>query len=389
MVGLNTFYYISILTFYYIKFLIIYSTLIEKQGDKVRVQLYGIYPSARNLEFLNLVIKSRFTHRNALGGYHEVKVRLLTKCLSSNYLNIHVMEIRNENKVFFGESGITSTSATYLCNIARELLKDIESSLNNISFITEEVTLFGSENKIRTKEGYNLSELSDLDSKLTKAAQLKAFIAWMSEGIKAKDVESEKLREYTLSDFIKDFPEYVVQRSKDSTLDPNYGLGKLDVSERVKYLFSEALTSSIGKYIHNNGALRKAYSELLNIAHNKVNITTEAKDSIVVVTNKIPSVDTKEVEKIMLKYQDLRRENEKVLNSLKSKIKSYDHEYQMYLTLEDKAASESYNEKMEVVRSKYNEYVLNKRSEIEKLKIIIPDGLRSIYNDLHTISKEK
>lgn len=319
----------------------------------------------------------------------EVKVRLLTKCLSSNYLNIHIMEIRNENKVFFGESGITSTSATYLCNIARELLKDIESSLNNISFITEEVTLFGSENKIRTKEGYNLSELSDLDSKLTKAAQLKAFIAWMSEGIKAKDAESEKLREYTLSDFIKDFPEYVVQRSKDSTLDPNYGLGKLDVSERVKYLFSEALTSSIGKYIHNNGALRKAYSELLNIAHNKVNITTEAKDSIVVVTNKIPSVDTKEVEKIMLKYQDLRRENEKVLNSLKSKIKSYDHEYQMYLTLEDKAASESYNEKMEVVRSKYNEYVLNKRSEIEKLKIIIPDGLRSIYNDLHTISKEK
>ena len=319
----------------------------------------------------------------------EVKVRLLTKCLSSNYLNIHIMEIKNENKVFFGESGITSTSATYLCNIARELLKDIESSLNSISFITEEVTLFGSENKIRTKEGYNLSELSDLDSKLTKAAQLKAFIAWMSEGIKAKDVESERLKEYTLSDFTKDFPEYIVQRSENSTLDINYGLGKLSISERVKYLFSEALTSSIGKYIHNNGALRKAYSELLNVAHNKVNITTEAKDSIVVVTNKIPSVDTKEVEKIMLKYQDLRRENEKVLNSLKSKVKDYDHEYQMYLNLEQKVDVESYKEDMEIVRSKYNEYVLNKRSEIENFKIIIPDELRDIYNTLHTLSKGK
>lgn len=299
------------------------------------------------------------------------------------------MEIKNENKVFFGESGITSTSATYLCNIARELLKDIESSLNSISFITEEVTLFGSENKIRTKEGYNLSELSDLDSKLTKAAQLKAFIAWMSEGIKAKDVESERLKEYTLSDFTKDFPEYIVQRSENSTLDINYGLGKLSISERVKYLFSEALTSSIGKYIHNNGALRKAYSELLNIAHNKVNITTEAKDSIVVVTNKIPSVDTKEVEKIMLKYQDLRRENEKVLNSLKSKVKDYDHEYQMYINLEQKVDLESYKEDIEIVRSKYNEYVLNKRSEIENLKIIIPDELRDIYNTLHTLSKGK
>lgn len=318
----------------------------------------------------------------------EVKVRLLTKCLSSNYLNIHIMEIKNENKVFFGECGITSTSATYLCNIARELLKDIESSLNSISFITEEVTLFGSENKIRIKEGYNLSELSDLDSKLTKAAQLKAFIAWMSEGIKAKDVESERLKEYTLSDFTKDFPEYIVQRSENSTLDINYGLGKLSISERVKYLFSEALTSSIGKYIHNNGALRKAYSELLNIAHNKVNITTEAKDSIVIVTNKIPSVDTKEVEKIMLKYQDLRRENEKVLNFLKSKVKDYDHEYQMYLNLEQKVDVESYKENMEIVRSKYNEYVLNKRSEIENFKIIIPDELRDIYNTLHTLSKE-
>lgn len=299
------------------------------------------------------------------------------------------MEIRNENKVFFGESGITSTSATYLCNIARELLKDIESSLNNISFITEEVTLFGSENKIRTKEGYNLSELSDLDSKLIKAAQLKAFIAWMSEGIKAKDVESERLMGYTLSNFIKDFPEYVVQRSENSTLDIDYGLGKLSISERVKYLFSEALTSSIGKYIHNNGALRKAYSELLNIAHNKVNITTEAKDSIVVVTNKIPSVDTKEVEKIMLKYQDLRRENEKVLNSLKSKVKDYDHEHQMCINLKQKVDVESYKENMEIVRSKYNEYVLNKRSEIENFKIIIPDELRDIYNTLHTLSKGK
>ena len=293
------------------------------------------------------------------------------------------MCIRDRNKVFFGESGITSTSATYLCNIARELLKDIESSLNSISFITEEVTLFGSENKIRTKEGYNLSELSDLDSKLTKAAQLKAFIAWMSEGIKAKDVESERLKEYTLSDFTKDFPEYIVQRSENSTLDINYGLGKLSISERVKYLFSEALTSSIGKYIHNNGALRKAYSELLNIAHNKVNITTEAKDSIVVVTNKIPSVDTKEVEKIMLKYQDLRRENEKVLNSLKSKVKDYDHEYQMYLNLEQKVDVESYKEDMEIVRSKYNEYVLNKRSEIENFKIIIPDAVSYTHLRAH------
>lgn len=299
------------------------------------------------------------------------------------------MEISNKNKVFFGEVGVTSTSATYLCNIARELLKDLEASLNNVSFITEEVSILGSESTVKTKEGYNISELSDLDSKLTEAAELKAFIAWMSEGIKAKDQEGIRMSQYTLSDYISDFPEEAIPEVKDIKEDLEYGIGKLTISDRVRFLYSEAFASSIGMYIHKNGSLKKAYEELLNIAHNKVNVETDAKDSLVLFTNKIPSIDVKDVEKILLKYQDLRREHEKELNSIKSKVKNLDHEYKIHLNLEHKSELEQYKQEMSVLRSKYHAYVLNKMKEIENLKIIVPKELEKIYNYLNTISKEK
>lgn len=299
------------------------------------------------------------------------------------------MEISNKNKVFFGEVGVTSTSATYLCNIARELLKDLEASLNNVSFITEEVSILGSENTVKTKEGYNASELSDLDSKLMEAAELKAFIAWMSEGIKAKELESTRVSRYTLSDYISDFPEEAIPEVKDIKEDLEYGIGKLTISDRVKFLYSEAFASSIGIYIHKNGSLKKAYEELLNIAHNKVNVETDAKDSLVLITNKIPSIDVADVEKILLKYQNLRREHEKELNSIKSKVKNLDYEYEVHLNLEHKSKLEQYKQEMSVLRSKYHAYVLNKMEEIKNLKILIPKELEKIYNYLNMISKEK
>lgn len=299
------------------------------------------------------------------------------------------MEISNKNKVFFGEVGVTSTSATYLCNIARELLKDLEASLNNVSFITEEVSILGSENTVKTKEGYNASELSDLDSKLMEAAELKAFIAWMSEGIKAKELESTRVSRYTLSDYISDFPEEAIPEVKDIKEDLEYGIGKLTISDRVKFLYSEAFASSIGIYIHKNGSLKKAYEELLNIAHNKVNVETDAKDSLVLITNKIPSINVADVEKIFLKYQNLRREHEKELNSIKSKVKNLDYEYEVHLNLEHKSKLEQYKQEMSVLRSKYHAYVLNKMEEVKNLKILIPKELEKIYNYLNMISKEK
>ena len=40
-----------------------------------------------------------------------------------------------ENKVFFGENGLTSTSANHVANLAKEFISSSEKYLNSISFV--------------------------------------------------------------------------------------------------------------------------------------------------------------------------------------------------------------------------------------------------------------
>ena len=47
--------------------------------------------------------------------------------------------------VFFGEHGITSTSANHLSNLAKELIVAYESKINNLNFVTTRIDIVGSQ----------------------------------------------------------------------------------------------------------------------------------------------------------------------------------------------------------------------------------------------------
>lgn len=47
------------------------------------------------------------------------------------------------NKVFFGENGLTSTSANHIANLAKEFISTNENYLNNISFVNCAIGLIG------------------------------------------------------------------------------------------------------------------------------------------------------------------------------------------------------------------------------------------------------
>ena len=56
-------------------------------------------------------------------------------------------------KVFFGERGITATSANHLANIAKESVKQLENKLNAINFVNQDVSLLAGGNKMSIKIG--------------------------------------------------------------------------------------------------------------------------------------------------------------------------------------------------------------------------------------------
>ena len=52
--------------------------------------------------------------------------------------------MKKVNEVFYGEHGLTSTSANHLANIAQEKIVSNEAQLKNLNFVTTTVDIVGS-----------------------------------------------------------------------------------------------------------------------------------------------------------------------------------------------------------------------------------------------------
>lgn len=112
--------------------------------------------------------------------------------------------------VFFkkeGEEGValTSTSANHIANLAKEYIQGVETQLNNICFFNVEVALVGSVGGANTIQTGESSEVLDsLQSLLEGVAQAKSLIAWLREGIKAKENLMKGLQTISLEDWCKE-----------------------------------------------------------------------------------------------------------------------------------------------------------------------------------------
>ena len=113
--------------------------------------------------------------------------------------------MKKVNEVFFGEHGLTSTSANHLANIAQEKIVSNEAKLRNLNFVTTTVDIVGSpadSGKVINK-GYDEAQLGEIRGLLAEIADMNAFCAWIREAIRAKDTELEDLTEMGYEEWLK------------------------------------------------------------------------------------------------------------------------------------------------------------------------------------------
>ena len=80
------------------------------------------------------------------------------------------------NRVFFGEKGITSTSANHLANLAKECMESNRRALEGVGFITSTVRLLSGGQASILTEGRNEQYLSSIPEALAKTYEkLKAL----------------------------------------------------------------------------------------------------------------------------------------------------------------------------------------------------------------------
>lgn len=281
-------------------------------------------------------------------------------------------------KIYFGTSGITSTSANTVANWAKEYVKNIPT----MSFVNKYISLIGDSHKELVSSGIN-----NIDTAfLKKKAKAYSLIAWIREAIKAKEklikeIETLGLEEYCVLKGIT-YPQEPVE---DHILTEEEYWDSKSTKERNRYYELETSLSVLGKFIHPEGNFANARDYLQDKINNPIDVSDNGRDTII--TRYEPSISLKDVESKFFELQAKHRELQSQLNAMKyecekaciqseTEVKTkYQKEYNTYNTLRSKLYADL---------SKYKRDQVN---EIIKLKIIIPETLQEIFKEVSQLGK--
>lgn len=287
-----------------------------------------------------------------------------------------------KDKIFFGKDGLTSTSANFLANIAKELYETTETSLENMVFYTTSVKLLSSTEYTIVKNG--LDSVKGVEESMKFIAELKSLIAWLREAIKAKERLTKEVRDSSYEDYGIVLPE---RPSSPKYMTEDDYISTMNVKQRNRYYYLEAFCSTIGKYIHPSGKYAYERSELKKIISNPRNVVGSGRDTLIYTMK--PSLPVEEVEDTFMKLQQTYRTYQAELNSIKYEISSAVEKDKALKDGEYNKKLNEYSNAMDVACSLLADCKNKALDEVSKLRIIIPDSLKSVYERVHGTGKEK
>jgi hypothetical protein len=280
---------------------------------------------------------------------------------------------------FFGESGLTSTSANHIANLAKEAYEKLERKLDSTSFIRETIQVIGSTAETNVKYG-RPELLTEATDTLKEICEYKSLIAWLREAIK----EKENLFKANKSWQSEEYMEHMRNRpTGEEYLSQEDIINSWTVKEQEEYLSLETICAVVGKYIHPNGPLSRSKTELSRRINNPVTTECSGRDTII---RKYYAECTEEnVDSLFFTLQNNHRDAQARLNGIKHKI-------EIALREDMQKKDEAYKLELESYNNKTSELLVADRlerekrhKEIENLKIVIPNNLKPIYDKLRSM----
>lgn len=292
--------------------------------------------------------------------------------------------------IFFSADGrgLTSTSANHVANMAKEMIRSLTSELAELQFYSTDVALIGDDHKNRLENGVKDEAVTAVIDKLFRIAKAKSLIAWLREGIKAKEALIEETQSLTLQDFAKQegitlecSPEL-----KDEMTEDDY-IASLSLKERCRYYEVETLAAVLGKEIHPGGSFAEARDNLLKKLERPHSVSGEGRDTLIYSYE--ASVDTKTVEDVFFKLQKLYREAQADVNTRKHDCKKAITDANIAKNAEYVAKFAEWTNNRKLIEGQRTEYIKRRVKELGEMKIIIPESLQSIYEEVSRLGKEK
>ena len=225
------------------------------------------------------------------------------------------------NNCYFSNEGMTSTTANYYANIAKELQNAALERLNSVKFYNTSIAVIGSSEKQVMSEGNK--HLDFVVQDLLTVSSMNAFCAWIREAIKEKEEQQRAILRTSVEEWARTMgytmPVSPTAPKNTACYTEQDVINSWDINKRNKYLRCEAFAATFGKYIHPEGAYNKARKKAHTALNNPITTEGEGRDMILYYTG--PSVNINDVDALFLSLQDQYRSYEKELNQLKAEIK--------------------------------------------------------------------
>lgn len=285
--------------------------------------------------------------------------------------------------IFFGEKGLTSTSANNIANLAKEMYRKIEFQLHNIRFIDTDIQVIGSE-PTSYSSGISSYDLTKIKDNIATVAKFKSLIAWLREGIKAKENRISLAKTYTLENYLKEKELEIPQKySNKKILNEGEYFAQMPLNLRNRYFELETKVTNLGRLIHKNGAIADARNTMHDNLANKILVIENGRDTIIY--TKTPSVSPEEVDKLYMELQDIHRTYQKELNSMKYQYEEYYKEMEKEIAEENIKLLQEWTDFMDKHKVDYQKVYTEQLQEAQNLKIIIPESLQDVYNNIKDI----
>lgn len=300
------------------------------------------------------------------------------------------MEIKTLN--FFGENGITSTSANHVANLAKEAVRDVHEKLAATRFYSETVRLLTGGNEAIVRKGMNVDAVEALPDLVNQIAQANSLIAYLREAIKEKERRAKEVYNY---EDVLGRTEIAVKMQSLRERKPVKAAYPTDeqvkmtwsIGEQEKYLSLEAEAAALGKFIHEDGHMSMARIDLMSKMNNPSKIDLNGSDTVI--HNYTPTVDIVTVDKVFNTLQVRYRTIQAELNGMKKRIQDTIDAEKLRIDQEYAKAKREYDRQAKdlerALEDIFNQEEIHRKEllkEVQSLKIVIPNRLRGIYDAL-------
>lgn len=296
-------------------------------------------------------------------------------------MNNNQRQTHMDNPIFLGSDGLTQTSANHLANIAKEMYEALETKLEALKLVSRDFTLAVNGESYRVENESTPEELSASADALKEIASLKALIAWLREGIKAKDtLLLSDHEEKWIKEQIKSGKTELEFQQEDNEPTFEKILGEMPADFQARYYALEAKCAVYGKFIHPDGHFAEIRKVYFNKLKNPTSILGRGQDAEINTfsTNFTPQ----DVDEVFFSLQKHYRSAQAEFNSMKAEV--------------DGKLSERYREFLDRRERLYEAWKnadtkerLSYREKIKSLKIVVPESLKGIFNKVNAVAAQK